>query len=271
MNCRRLIWAATCALASLVFATSAQAQEKTRVDVSAGLKFGAAMSTASKVPDLTNEQLRQYNQQYQDYDDTGLYPSFGVGAGFGLALEARFWEVVGLETGFYYMQDDATGWEDKKVNGVDQGRIYMDQEVSALHIPLLLKANVNTDTIKPFIGFGLEFVLQQSSSLGYRTEPAEPGYQYVDTLADHFEQRNDITTSSYTMLQLTTGIEVDLGYLRIPVEIRAGYHLGWDDSFDARVDPQQQDDGSYKFVYDGGYTGHFGVFTGVMYDYDFLL
>lgn len=194
-----------------------------------------------------------------------------MGAGFGLTLEARAWHVLGLETGFYYMMDNATGWEDKKVNGINAGRVFRNQETTALHVPLLLKATANTETIKPFLGLGFEFVMQQSSSEGYRSEPGDPRVVGIEQYPAMFRQRNDITTSTYTLLQLTTGIEIKVGYLRIPVEIRAGYNLGWDSSFDARVDPQKQSNGSYKFLYNGEYMTHFGVFTGVVYDYDFMM
>lgn len=257
-----------CALAALLL-TPAAASAQTRIDLSAGIKGGVAMSAHKEVPDLTFEQASRFNSNTGD--DAGFYNGFGAGAGFGLMLEARAWEVFGLETGLYYRQDDSTGWSDKTINGVDRGRVYLDQDTTALHIPVLLKVNAPTETIKPFLGLGLQFVIQQTSSIDYRGERENPNDATVDNFAANLNERNRIETSSYTMLQLTTGIEIDLGYIRIPVELRAGYNLGFDDSFEARVEAEQQPDGSYEFVYDGAYIGHFGVYTGVAYDWDLTL
>jgi hypothetical protein len=285
MNCRRSLFVVTCILTTFALTSTAAAQSveppaepataeagpddssnagKTRLDLSIGLKGGVAMSAASEVPELTPQQ----QGQYQTFDDSGIFGAFGVGPGIGLALEARIIEMIGLETGFYYTLDDATGWLDKNDanSNANFGRIFSDQETSALHIPLLFKINAKTETVKPFLGLGFEFVLQQDSSLSYRTDDAP-----VQPFVDAYEGRNTITTSNYTLFQLTTGIEVDLGDIRIPIEIRGGYNLGFDDRFAERIDAEQRADGSYEFVYNGEYQGHFGFFVGVMYDYDLYL
>lgn len=267
MKVRTLVIVA-CSLLAVLAVGLPEAHAQTRFDLSVGLKGGAMMSTATEVPNLTNEQMSEFNALNQD---SGFYPAFGVGPAVGLALEARAWEVVGLETGFYYTKDDATGWNDQKTNGKDRGRVFMDQETSALHIPLLLKANAPTTTIKPFLGFGVEFILQQSSSLSYRGEPETAGDPYVERFAAQLAERNQIEPSSYTLLQLNFGIEIDLGELRIPVEFRSGYNLGWDSSLEARVEAEEQADGSTDLIYNGEYVAHFGVYTGVMYDFDFVV
>lgn len=265
MNCSRLLSLVCLIAASLAFTSTASAQSKTRVDLSVGIKGGAAMSAVTEVPNLTPEQWTRYGARD---DVSGFFGAFGVGAAAGLALEARAWEVLGLETGFYYSQDHATGWLDKEhaTSNTNLGRIYSEQETSALHIPLLLKVNAKTEMIKPFFGLGLEFVLQQDSDLSYRTDD-----RAVEPFEREYERRNRIEESSYTLLQITTGIEIDLGEVRIPIEVRAGYNLGWDETFNARVDPRQQDDGSYLLFYNGEYLGNFGFFTGVMYDFDLMI
>ncbi len=273
MNCQRLLSIVCFLSATFAFAATASAQSdggqsnanKTRVDLSVGIKGGAAMSAVTEVPNLTPEQWTRYGARD---DASGFFGAFGVGPAFGLALEARAWEVLGLETGFYYSLDHATGWLDKEhsQSNTNLGRIYSEQETTALHIPLLLKVNANTEMIKPFFGLGFEFVLQQDSELSYRTDDAA-----VEGFEAEYERRNRIEPSDYTLLQLTAGIEIDLGNIRIPVEIRAGYNLGWDDTFDARVDPRQQDDGSWLLFYNGEYLGNFGFFTGVMYDWDLMI
>lgn len=267
MNCSRLLSFVCLIAATLAFSTTASAQDsgKTRLDLSVGIKGGAAMSAVTEVPNLTPEQWTRYGARD---DASGFFGAFGVGAAGGLALEARVWEVLGLETGFYYSQDHATGWLDKEhaQSNTNLGRIYSEQDTSALHIPLLIKVNAKTEMIKPFFGLGLEFVFQQDSDLSYRTDD-----RAVEPFVAEYERRNRIEPSSYTLLQLTTGIEIDLGDVRIPIEVRAGYNLGFDDTFSARVDPREQDDGSYLLFYDGEYLGNFGFLTGVMYDFDLMI
>ncbi len=267
MNCRYLL--PVVLLAAFVLPATASAQEPVPLDLSVGLKGGAMMQAVTEVPELTPQQVRQYQPQRDDL--SGFFGGFGVGPGFGLSLEARAWEVVGLETGFFYSLDHATGWVDKSINGNDVGRVLSDQQTSALHIPLLLKANAKTEMVKPFFGLGFEFVLQQTSSLDYRSEPEDgqhPGN--IEQFEEQYANRNTIEPSSYTLLQLTTGIELDLGEIRIPFEIRAGYNLGWDESFEARVDAEGQGDNT-EFRYNGEYLAHFGVFVGVMYDWELEL
>jgi hypothetical protein len=255
MNIPRLPVVLVAALAVFFLASEALAQ--TPVDVLVGAKSGVSMPAGSEVPDYRNS-------------DSGYYPSFGAGAAFGMALEVRGWDVVGLETGLHYSLDNATGWSDKTVDCYDLGRVFMDQETSALHIPLLLKAVAKTTTIRPFIGFGLEFVIQQSSDVSYRSEQDSQNVQGIEGYENHFSGRNRIATSSYKLLQLTAGTEVDLGELRVPIEVRAGYNLDHGDGFDDRVEIEQSD-GSQRFVYNGEYKGHFGVFVGVLYAFDFVL
>lgn len=240
--------------------------DKPPIDILVGVKGGAEMTATSEVPKLTLQQQLKYGQPV---DDTGFYPGFGVGPGVGLTLEVRLWKVLGLESGLYYMADDVTGWNDKKVNNVERGRVIMEQTTSALHVPLLLKGVINTQGIQPFLGIGLEFVFQQGNSLAYRTERKNPNDWTIDQFGTIFEARNRISTSDYTLFQLTTGVEIDLDYVRIPIEIRAGYHLGWDDGFDQRISATQDGpNGSYVFTSNGASLAHFGFFTGVVYDFD---
>lgn len=237
-------------------------------DLLVGIKGGVTGTATSEVPKLSQAQQIQYRQPI---DDTGFYPGFGIGPGVGLSVEARLLGMIGLESGLYYMGDNLTGWQDKSVNGVERGRVTMEHEVSALHVPLLIKGVVPTAGIKPFLALGVEFIFQQSSSLEYRTERERDNDATIDQYGPIFNARNHTTEASYMMLQLTTGVEIDLGIVRVPVEVRAGYNLGWDDSFDARVTAEPGGSAAYTFTSNGENLAHFGIFTGVVYDYDLLL
>ncbi|AWV91128.1 hypothetical protein DN745_18060 [Bradymonas sediminis] len=250
------------------FGVMGSAAAQMPVDLLVGIKGGVAGTATSEVPKLSNRQQIQYAQPT---DDSGFYPGFGIGPGVGLSLEARILGVLGLESGVYYMGDNLTGWQDKSVNSIPRGRVTMEHQVSALHVPVLLKAVAPSAGLKPFLGLGLEFVFQQSSSLEYRTERENSNDPTIDQYGPLFSERNRVSTASYMMLQLTTGVEIDLGVVRVPVELRAGYNLGWDDSFDARVKVESGGSTGHTFTSNGENMAHFGIFTGVVYDYDFLL
>src|SRR5690554_3384877 len=266
VNYRALVCASAFLLT--IFGAMGSATAQVPFDLLVGIKGGVTGSATSEVPKLSQAQQIQYRQPT---DDTGFYPGFGIGPGVGLSVEARLLGMIGLETGLYYMGDHLTGWQDKSVNGVEQGRVTMEHEVSALHVPLLIKGVVPTAGIKPFLGLGVEFVFQQSSSLEYRSDSKGANGNWVADHAEIFNTRNHTTEASYVMLQLTTGVEIDLGIVRVPIEIRAGYNLGWDDSFDARVEAEAGGPTAYTFTSNGENMAHFGIFTGVVYDYDLLL
>lgn len=281
-----------CLLAALAVPTTATAQEqepdlsKTSAEpsgvpfmVSFGLKGGVNMQGGSEVPDLSAAQLTEYNlSDSKQSEDSGIYGHFGAGPAVGGFVEVRFLEMIGLETGLVYAQDNATGWEDKLINGVEQGRVSHDLEVNALHVPILFKANVKNETIKPFVGIGTEVVIQQKSELSYRAD-AENSSSYPDSFVEGaggqpgFEERIKTTTSTYATLQLNFGMEVDLGEVRIPFEIRTGFNPSFKgDDFDARMDAKPREgDQFYDFVYDSKYLGHVGIYTGIAYDFEMNL
>lgn len=262
MNNRSILCISAFLLASFGVVGSAAAQVP--MDILVGIKGGVAGTATSEVPKLSAADQARYAQPS---DDTGFYPGFGIGPGVGLSLEARLLGMVGLESGIYYMGDNLTGWQDKSVNGIDRGRVTMEHEVTALHVPLLIKGVIPTPGLKPFLSLGVEFVFQQSSSLEYRTERDNDNDATIDQYGPIFNTRNNVATANYTMLQLTTGVEIDLGVVRVPIEIRAGYNLGWDDSFDARVDAEGVGPDA-RFTSNGENLAHFGIFTGVVYDYE---
>ena len=243
---------ATCALALAATSTAfAQDDEPDALEISIGAKGGLTATGATEVPE---------ESQFVGFDGEGdpeLYGMFGAGAAGGPALDIRYKRVVGLETALYFTNDSAQGTNDvKRPNGDQFGTITQSQSTTALHIPVLLKASVPSDNVRPVFGAGLEFVSQQSSELEYTSDDLESEAQARN---DH----NSVAPASYTLLQFTAGVEIDAGPLRIPIELRAGYNLGWNDTFSDRVDVPSQD--PERFVYDGEYLGHLGVFAGVLY------
>jgi hypothetical protein len=134
-------------------------------------------------------------------------------------------------------------------------------------VPLSVKFSLTKKDIRPVFGLGLEFVIQQNSSLTYENDeavqdPSDPNRPLPS-------ERNEIEPSNYTMFMFTGGVEFDVGPVTIPVELRVGYNLGWDNTFTERVRVENPGADDETFVYDGKYLGHAGIFTGVQYRWDF--
>lgn len=235
------------------------------VDLSVGLKGGASLTGAPEVP----EGATVSNNGSRNRLDPQYFGIFGVGGGAGLSLDARFFEAVGLETGFYYMADNAKGTNDISSPSGETLAVWTQrQSTRALHVPLLVKGSIPSGKVRPYLGLGFEFVSQNASTLEYSGEDADQANQTLEELDD----RNDIETSNYTMFQGTIGMEIDAGPVRIvPFEIRVGYNLGWQPTFDERVDVETDGSGNTRLVYDGQYIGHAAIFTGVYYRWDLKL
>jgi len=279
-----LAFAVLLAAGLVAMPTGAAAQEAGEIggenppnfSVSVGVKAGGLGQGASEVPeDVTYE-----TEEGRGRIDPQIFGVFGGGGGGGPVLEVRGWRTVGLETGLYFTRDSAEGVNDiRNSRGEVFATVEQRQKTSALHVPLLLKVTPPFKKIRPILGIGTEFVLQQSSQMTYGSdekiptgESDHPFYEkcfdsdkgYTECLETH----NQITPTSYTVLQVTAGVEFDAGPVRIPFELRAGYNLNWDENFDERVEVENAGQEDERFVYDGQYMGHFGVFVGVMYRWD---
>lgn len=223
-----------------------------------GLKGGVTGSAAQGAGKTDSIQGTDGNNYL--LSPNGLYPMFGAGGAFGAVLEVRAMDFIGIETGFYYSRDNGGGWNDLTDSGGNKiTRISQEQATTAYHIPLLLKANVPGPLLRPFLGIGFEFIRQSTSTLTY-TEDGN------SSMASPLQARNLVTTSNYTVLLATVGMELKFGEIRIPIEVRAGYNLGFDKSLDSRA---TYDAG--KLTYNGEYQGHIGLFTGFLYAFDLLL
>ncbi len=220
---------------------------KKKLSLGVGLKGGLNGSLVSGVPE--NEPIDGTNRI-----DPNVYPMFGLGGGVGLSLEARYENFIGFETGIHISFDNGSGFEDiNNIQGANLLRRNQDQSTTAYHIPLLLKFIVPGELVQPVFGLGMEIVVQANSELTF-----DPENVYPDEYA--------IETETYALLAATLGLEFKVGVVRVPLELRLGYNVGFSNNASDRVDY----DGS-TITYFGAYQGHFGLFTGIAYDYDLFL
>lgn len=228
---------------------------------SGGLKGGVTGSAAQGAGKTDSIQDTAGNNYI--LSPNGLYPMFGAGGAFGMVLETRAMDIIGIETGFYYSRDNGSGWNDFTDGGGNKiTRISQEQATTSYHIPLLLKANIPGKLLRPFLGVGVEFVRQSASTLTY----TEDGNSSV---ALQLQARNQIETSNYSVLLATIGMELKFGEFRVPLEIRAGYNLGFDKALSKRATYETGNPG--KLTYNGEYQGHIGLYTGFLYAFDLLL
>lgn len=218
----------------LLFASPAAAVP---FSLNVGLKGGPNGSVSEQVPEEPGR-------------DVPISGQFGIGWGVGPTVEFRAFKFVGLETGLYYSKDRGSGHTDISGTGIS---IDHTQTAKALHVPVLAKVAFPTPLLEPYAGLGLEFVSQQDNQLKFDPEPQRITY----------EAKN----ASYKLFQVTAGVAFKVGSFQIPIELRGGYNLDWESSsFDDRIDTSEI--GSNKLLYEGAYTAHFGVFTGIQYNVD---
>lgn len=231
-------------------------------DLSAGIKGGATMSGAPEVPEdstyRVNGSQRQIDPQY--------FGLIGVGGGVGVSIDARVDNTVGMETGLQFSADNALGTNDiNSPSGEELATWTQRQRTQAFHVPLLIKGSIPLDKVRPYLGLGFEFIFQSKSSLEYSGEETRQTDRNLDEINEH----NTIETSNYTAFQGTIGMEIDAGPMRIvPFEVRVGYNLAWDESFDKRIDVSNAGQNDERFTYDGQYLGHVSLYTGVYYRWD---
>lgn len=257
----------TVALCSL-FSVQAYAQDgPPTLDFSVGVKGGMNGSWATEVPEDSRVQLG--NQEY--LVDPEYYPLFGLGGDLGLAFELRAFGLIGLETGVRFSFDNGKGWNDKKDanSGAILARVNQEQSTTSIRVPLFLKLSATSGVVRPYIALGVEFVNQSESSIEYTLENREGIYDPNDFA--RLQARNLIEPSSYTGAGANLGIEIDLGVIKIPIELRGLYNLNYDESFNARIRAEGDNSNNAKFFYNGAYQGHFGFTVGLLYNYSLYL
>ena len=120
----------------------------------------------------------------------------------------------------------------------------------------MVKFIVPGAVVQGVFGLGAEFVIQQSSELEFSGDvrPRLP---------------TTIETTSYVLLGGSMGVEFKAGPVRIPLEFRLGYNVGFDYSASGRVDVSGAGN-QRELSYIGAYQGHISIMTGVAYEYDFF-
>lgn len=242
-----------------------------KVSVGLGIKGGPQWQGATEVPEQIT--YRQGGQSYE-YGDTNIYGQFGTGGGIGAVAEIRAQDIYGLETGFYATWDNSKGRNDvSEEGGEDLGAVTQFQDTKSFHVPVLLKLSPPFEKVRPTLGLGLEFVIQRESQLSYEYsgQLEDDPSRAVEGNAPLPSDRNTITTTNYTAFLATAGVEIDAGPVRIPIELRVAYNLGWNEAFDQRVHVENPKADDEQFVYNGEYLGHFGLWTGIEYRWDFAI
>ncbi len=237
------------------FASTASAQDPLSLKLAVGLKGGLAGSAASGVPESDVWNVAGTDGIY----DPNVFPAFGLGGSVGLSFEARLMDLIGLESGVYLSYDNGDGFQDindgfgNKIATVNQ-----EQRTTSIHVPLLAKFVVPGAVVRPAFGLGVEFVMQQDT-------------KFTQDPDDIYSNPHTAETSSYTLGMLTAGLEFNVGVVRIPLELRLGYNLGFGSTTGDRVRSEGNNYKTATIIYDGEYQGHFGLFTGIVYDYELFL
>jgi hypothetical protein len=237
----------------LLTASPAFAQDPFSLELGIGLKGGLSGSAVSGVPEDEVWNIGGVDAIY----DPNVFPMFGMGGGVGLTFEARAMDLIGLESGVYLSYDNGDGFQDiNNPLGQKMFTVNQEQRTTALHVPLLLKVVVPGAFVRPAFGLGVEFVMQQDSTFEHDPEA--------------YSNPHTIETSNYTLGMFTAGLEFNVGVVRIPLELRLGYNLGFGAKASDRVRSEGNNPATATIIYDGEYQGHFGLFTGIVYDYELL-
>lgn len=173
--------------------------------------FGMAIgSFMTEVPNEDKFVLHQGNRVQV------VYPGFGgFGGGGGLALDVTWAGIVGVQLGVFGSKEGGTG----KINDVE-----FEITQTALHLPIYLRAAIPTDSVRPFIYVGPEFVLPSDPEVSEDV----PGGVRVTAIADAY------TTFAFgfgfEFMIPTEGIDA-----RIPFTLRGSYNPGVPSGLDGRA------------------------------------
>jgi hypothetical protein len=234
-----------------------------RLDIGVGLKGGMNGAWMLEVPENADFAFNDESKSY--------YSAFGLGGDIGLMVDARALGIVGIETGLRFSFDNAQGFNELKDGRTDEILIKINQEqkTTSMRIPLLLKLSTANGTVRPTFSFGLEFVRQLDTTINYDVDEitaTEP-----ESATERRVERNQIEATNYKLVSGAFGIEIDLGPVKIPIELRAQYNLDYGgESFDDRVRVEGSG-GDAVYYYNGAYQGHFGINIGVIYDLGLFL
>lgn len=231
-----------------------------------GVKGGMNGSVANGVEE--GDSFTVDGNQFAINQGPDIYPMFGVGGAVGPVIEVRALDIVGLEIGLLTSWDNGSGFEDKNaVGGGTIGRIDQKQTTRSLRLPISAKASV-PGFVRPTFGLGVELVFQGKSELRYSSDnilinQVPDGYQFSGATYN-------IEPSTYATFLFSFALEFDIMNFRIPIELRGNLNTGFKRDLEPRLANATGGPGNFTLTYDGKYQAHFALFTGVVYDFDFL-
>jgi hypothetical protein len=146
-----------------------------------------------------------------------VYPGFGgFGGGGGLMVDVSFRGIIGVQLGLYGTRGGASG----SINDVD-----FEIVQNAFHVPVLLKAAIPTDSVRPYLFLGPEFVFPGDPEV----DNDMPGGVAVAAKAD-----------TYGVFSFGFGFEFMLPVegmdVRLPFNLRGLYNPGYDNTLDGRAE-----------------------------------
>lgn len=137
-------------------------------------------------------------------------PTFlGEGGGGGIVGHLLWEDIVGLELGLTFISANASGTYTYILANEE---LSVGQELSSdeIHLPILIRGQIPLPYVKPYLALGATLVWQTSTAFSVtnpRVTTAIPAP----------------STESYPMLTTALGAAVDLGTVRVPIELRAMY------------------------------------------------
>lgn len=168
-----LILIVACSMGEMFHGTQAQAaplkketQSRLVPDVDLGASvFGVVLGSFIDEPSEVDKVVNGFSIPYGGFG--------GVGGGAGLSMMALWKGIIGIEVGYQYLSENAEG----RI-AFATGKVTIDVEQSAHHIPVLLKLTLPVPGSLSFVG-GPEFVSVGSSSVSSqfgKSEGLHDGY-----------------------------------------------------------------------------------------------
>jgi hypothetical protein len=152
-----------------------------------------------------------------------VYPGFGgFGGAGGLAVDISYAGIIGVQLGLYGSKDGATG----SINNVD-----FEITQTALHVPVLLRAAIPNDSVRPYIFMGPEFIFPSDPEI----DNPNPGGIAVSAEAE-----------TYGVFTFGFGFEFMLPVegmdARIPFSLRGMYNPNVEEGLSGRAEYEAEGD-----------------------------
>lgn len=238
---------------------SASALNIPLIDLRVGVRGGANVNI---LPDV------------DEPDQAGLvYPGFlGLGWVVGGGISFDYMDIVGIEIDFLYSSEKASGaveW-DRDLGG-DNKKEESDftLEATALHIPILIRGQIPTGLVRPFLHVGVDFAVNRDNAdmVVERRGDAPPFTEgcTVGIDCDPFPQElygaNNV--DSATSLLIGVGVDIDVrDTVTIPIELRGLLRPGMSSSV---VDRVTEVEGQPRYLYNNEWQYQVFIMFGANY------